>query len=629
MSAALLGAIIGSQFSVPANCDLADPANRGVWLHHPVIGDPSFDRFIPHRGNPIYTGLPPWEWPVNGFLFRDPATDLMYCCVSMYPVGYWPAGPTRLLRSVDGGETWEDAGLVLEGNEAAFDRGGATCDATIVMDGDGCHAAYGWATPDNTDGGLAYAFADRPEGPWLRDAAPIHAESAQPVLPPRYKRVYAGTLIRRASDWLVLAAMSTPGNAGGMWALICMTAPEASGPYSSPRFIRRPQDAIWLPQPIEFGAAFVCDSVVYAMLSSVAANRTYQLVLSAPLEQAHEPDAWSVEQDGSAFHWEGTEHDAHGIWGQAYSGFVDDAGMLRVMYPARNSRGAGTVNLASRPWAQPHGQGFWVSAPNAPSLALALRSWSDVSLKLEARSSGPWRLVWNHRAPLGPDRSSADAVISPATLTDMAYVRFAEGSWSVAAVAADGTERQLGSGPLRSSRPVASVELRQRSGRVRIAFNRRLVWEGELGESVGALGLMAERGTALRVERLLVTPPGEPAARFLLPLEGLIGTGADAAAWEHRTEGFLYGTGYAGPTGALAKWSFVGTLARLWLPRGPEYGVCQIRVDGRRRGRLDLGSRQPEPSAPVWAVRLPEGRHAIQLECVSGLMPVDCLEVWP
>ena len=259
--------------------DLAEARYREVWLSHPAIGDPSYDALARFARNPIYQGSPPYEWPVNGSLFKDPRSGNLYCYVSLYPKGYWPAGPTRLLRSRDAGGTWEDLGLILQGDKDGFDgdgaKSGATCDATVVADEDGYHMAYGWAKPDNRDGGIAYAFARSPEGPWIRDPKPVHAESAQPLIPPGYKRAYASALVRRAHDWLILASMSTPGNAGGTWAFIGMTAPQARGPYTAPIFLRSPQEGYWQPQPIEFFPAFVHEGYVYAPLTSIAANRGY------------------------------------------------------------------------------------------------------------------------------------------------------------------------------------------------------------------------------------------------------------------------------------------------------------------------------------------------------------------
>ena len=45
-----------------------------LWLHHPVLGDPSFDTFQRAACNPIHSGYPRFEWPVNEI--KDKLTTL-------------------------------------------------------------------------------------------------------------------------------------------------------------------------------------------------------------------------------------------------------------------------------------------------------------------------------------------------------------------------------------------------------------------------------------------------------------------------------------------------------------------------------------------------------------------------
>ncbi len=52
--------------------DFAMSAQADAWLRHGVLGDPSFDSFERRPGNPIVRGKPPFNWPVNGFLFENP-----------------------------------------------------------------------------------------------------------------------------------------------------------------------------------------------------------------------------------------------------------------------------------------------------------------------------------------------------------------------------------------------------------------------------------------------------------------------------------------------------------------------------------------------------------------------------
>ena len=63
--------------------DLAKSRHRDQWLHHPVVGDPSWDSFQREPGNPLYVGKEPYLWPVNGFLFRDSPTGRWYVYISL------------------------------------------------------------------------------------------------------------------------------------------------------------------------------------------------------------------------------------------------------------------------------------------------------------------------------------------------------------------------------------------------------------------------------------------------------------------------------------------------------------------------------------------------------------------
>jgi len=602
-----LGILLQADAATPGVLDLADPANRDRWLSHPVIGEPSFDTFERDPGNPLWTGQPPYEWPVNGFLFRDPRSGRIYCYVSLYPRGYWPAGPAKAFRSVDDGRTWEDLGLVLTGDKDSFDgdgaEAGATLDPTVVADDDGYHMIYGWATPDNSDGGLAYAHSPTPEGPFVRDPQPIHAESRQPILAPGYKRVYAGTLVKRAHDWLVVADMSTPGNGGGMWAFICMTAPEACGPYSPPKMLRQPQDGRWQPQPTEFFPAFVHEGYVYAPFTSVAANRGYQVLLRAPVEHAHEPEAWETYEAGSLFHWEGPPSEAHGIWGQSFTGFVDPDGAYRVMFTSRNSEDRGTVNFARRPWKRPLTHGFRVSAPDAPSLALALVDATDFGLDVDIATTAPWALVWNVTGALGPDRPTAGAAMSPLTLRGATMLRL------------DGATQQR-------------VRLRQRGASYRVSVDGTEVDSGTVRQAGGGVGILAEAGCSARVDRMVLS--GRVASRFwtLTALEGLIGTGDVGTRWKPPSEGFRLGEGYEGDfDGARAKWNFEGRGVRIWSPRGPDFGAARVLLDGTLMAEVSLRADEPRPSSVVWqSGDLPPGPHALSLVRVSGALPLDCVE---
>lgn len=617
--------------------DLASPEYRHLWLSHPVIGDASYDAFQRLPGNPIFRGAPPYEWPVNGALFQDPVSGNLYAYISEYPRGYWPAGPCRALRSCDDGASWEDLGLVLSGSPTMFDgdgqRAGATLDVSVVYDGGLYHMLYGWAKPDNSDGGIAYAWAERPEGPFTRALEPIHAESRQPFLLGLYKRVYACSLVKRKRDWLILADMSTPRNAGGTWAVVAFTGPRAEGPYEGPHLLLYPQSRAFLPCPVEAYGNWVDGDFVYLPATSVAANRSFQVVFRAKVEEAHRPEAWEVYQCGSAWHDEPVEHEAKGIWGQTFCGFVDGSRNLRVLFPSKDSHDLGTINLAVRPLDRPYRQGFVLSAPNGPSMTIIRRNFAEFSLEAHLSSNGAKRLICNHNAPLGPDRPmGADGHPHPLSLASCLEFSLRAQGWALTRITAGGVRQVLaeGAAPCSAEMEVDVLRVAQRAGELVLGANGRELWHGSVGDASGSVGFVADGGTILRVEHLFISTLGEPCGKWLLATEAIMGSGSVGETWVHEEgEHFRYGFGFSTTQdGATAKWNYHGRGFRLWGPRGPALGVGSLYIDGLYLGDVVQRAETDQRSRPLFEAHdLPLGFHAVSWVCKEGRICCDSLEV--
>ena len=159
--------------------DFARAQYRQAWLHHPAVGDPSWDTFAREPGNPIYTGREPYLWPVNGFLFRDPPSGRWYAYIGLYPRGYFPlnGGGCLVLGEKPGGG-WEELGWALKGNPTMFDGNGkepgGLPDVSVVHADGRYHMIYDWCDPQNLRGGLGYAWSDKPQGPFHRAKQPAH-----------------------------------------------------------------------------------------------------------------------------------------------------------------------------------------------------------------------------------------------------------------------------------------------------------------------------------------------------------------------------------------------------------------------------------------------------------------------
>ena len=193
-----------------------------------------------------------------------------------------------------------------------------TPDVSVVFANGRYHMVYDWGQVNfNADGGLAYAWADKPEGPWHRATQPITLNSTLTHLLGRYQRTYAATLVRRKNDWMIVAMLD---NAPYSWALFAMTAPEPQGPYSERKLVRNVEAGYFHPPLMEFYPAFADGDWVYATATSVARNRNFQIMFRAPLERAMDPKAWEIFRHGSVWHSEDVPNEAYGIWGQTFSG---------------------------------------------------------------------------------------------------------------------------------------------------------------------------------------------------------------------------------------------------------------------------------------------------------------------
>ncbi len=633
----LIGSLIATlgASQVGMGKDYADARYVDQWLRHPVYGDPSFDAFERLPGNPIHRGRPPFEWPVNSFLFPDPVSGNFYAYVGDYCEGYG-ARPSRCLlyRSSDDAQTWTNLGVVLQGDPNLFDKGGHTPDVSVVYDGGRYHMVYDWGEVNfNAEGGLAYAWAERPEGPWHRAPQPITRNTSLPALLGRYQRTYAGTLIRRRHDWLITAMMDY---APTGWALFVMTAPRPEGPWSERRLVRHVERDYYHPPLMEFFPAFAHGGFVYAPATSVALNRNFNVLFRAPIERAADPDAWEIFRHGSLWHSEDSENETYGLWGQTFSGQIDNSGRLWALFNSRDAHGMGTVNLARRRWSQPlRRHGFVLTAHKGPSITFLRQTSRDFRLDVSLEVRGTARIFWNYHGALGPNLPQSDATLHPLVQRSCQVLEISSEGWKILSLDNHGAARTIASSP-EVSPSLRHVTLAiEGKGAARLWSEGRELWSGSTGVPVaehdpGALGIWVEKNSHLRVEQFKLTGKTVPAHIDYFGLEALLGAGEPLKKWrELRSTEFRHGLGLVSKeTEPRVKWNVTGRRMILWSPRGPDFGEAEIRVDGRPAERVNLHAETAAPSAPIWmSRRLPGDLHAVVWQALSGALPVDCLEV--
>ncbi len=615
--------------------DFARARHADTWLRHPVYGDPSFDAFEREPGNPIHRGAAPFEWPVNGFLFHDPISGHHYVYVGDYTQGYG-GRPSRcvLYRSTDGAQTWTNLGVVLQGDAALFDKGGHTPDVSVVFEAGRYHMVYDWGELDfNAEGGLAYAWAEKPEGPWQRAPQPITRNTTLPKLLGRYQRTYAATLIRRSHDWLILGMMDAAPNA---WALFTMTAPRPEGPWSERRLVRHVESDEFHPPLMEFFPAFTHAGFVYAPATSVALNRNFNALFLAPLEHATEPGAWNIARHGSLWHSEDVEHESYGLWGQTFSGCVEADGTLRAMFNSRDAHGFGTVNLAHRPWLQPlREHGFVLSGHQGPSFTCLRQTFRQFTLNATLHLRGTASVIWDYRGALGPNLPQADATLHPLARTRFQAVQLSPAGWQVIRVDEQGRATTLAAG-VSTNHPTWQLNLeRSADGRVTLRSEGKELWVSppdakSAREEPGAIGLWVEPHTHLSVDEFRIDGKPLSAKINYLGLEALLGAGEKLDDWQEQSgPEFHYGTGLvAKQLQARVKWNVTGRRLTLWSPRGPDFGEAEIRVDGQRATVVNLYAKKLEPTQPVWtSKKLSSQFHGVVWQARTGRLPVDCLQV--
>ncbi len=651
-NARLLGGMVAVLYCLQGgsmeSTDFAAGAWKDAWLRHPVLGDASFDTFSHAAENPVVRGAPPYEWPVNGFLFQDPVSNNWYLYVGHYCAGYAirPEAPSycHVYRSADRGQRWEPIGPIFTKEPHVFEGEVSPLshwpDISIVHAEGRYHLCYDWSTENTTwenaanppaeaNSGAGYAWADRPEGPFHRALKPIATTRHQSLILGKYRRIYASSIIRRENDWLVLTLTDSGPFFG--WALLGMTAEKPEGPYSEPKLLLHPEVDRYHPPLLEFFPAFTHEGYIYAPATSVAANRNYQGIFRVLKEQAMDPAAWELWQAGSAWHAETVEHEYAGIWGQTFSGFVTE-GVFNVMFPSRDSHGNGTINLASRPWDTPYrDQGFVISGHEGPSLGLLKKGGPVEKLNVELALQGTVTLLWNYMAPLGPDRPSSGASLHPLTQTRFSGLELTGSGWKLLETGTTDTPKTIAQGN-REGREPMTVELAWKSPvSAELVMDGKAVWSGALPQGPGGLGLLAAAHSHARVNRFEATGALPPLRVFWLYTEALLDAAQNRANWdEHKDDSaFRFGVGAVSKKpGLQVKWNIEGNGFVVWAPRGPKYGTAEVFVDGVQKGMLDYSSQTSLDSAPIFTLGNLSGvRHAVRIQSTGGCLPVDCLEV--
>ncbi|MBO4298482.1 MAG: hypothetical protein J5998_06760, partial [Clostridia bacterium] len=505
--------------------DYAKMANMERWLRHPAMGDPSFDTFR-KIGATVHKSDYPYEWAVNGSLFID-RDGVWYLYAGLYPDRYMDrpncVSHFELYRSADKGQTWEWLGRRLD-DKYMFDgvaEPSSSCPDVVLFYDErrGKYLlTYDWGTDNSTwevahnyaasdaDAGAAVAWADSPAGPFQRIPQTVFRNSRLHGKYGRFDRFYATTVIPRKSDYLALILCDTGPNYA--WGLAGSTAATPEDGFGEPVMLLNADLPTYYPAPMEFYPAFVVGDTVYAPATSGCANRKYQVLFAAKLEEAHLPSAWRLAQDGSLWHARPLMDERHGLFGQTINGMVDDRGNFTVMYASKDERNCGTLSVASRRWDEPFSDGFTVSGHAAPSVTLLRDAYKTFTLDAEFALHGGFAdFLFDFNGKIGPDRPASDCAPNGDSLTKYTALRVSGRIWSLVR-----NDRLILTG--RAGDAIHSVRLERGKDALRAWANGERLFDAEMpaAETGAPVGLRTDRFTVLNVSRFEVAGDSEPAS---------------------------------------------------------------------------------------------------------------------
>jgi hypothetical protein len=628
--------------------DYAKTENMGAWLRHPVLGDPSFDTFE-KLGETVHRSTPPYEWAVNGSLFRDPADGAWYYFAGLYGEGYQSTPENRsdfkIYKSTDGGVSWQDLGrgfpdgFRFDGYAIAAD---GHPDTVMTYDPETklYWLAYDWGTNEsswenahnptdkNQGSGGALAYAESPAGPFTRLPSPIFDNADINKKIGRFSRAYATTVLKRENDWIAFVLCDS--NQYYSWGLVCMTALAPEGPWSEPAVLLSVDRPEYYPAPVEFHPCFAVGGTVYAPATSVARNRNYQTMHAAPLERAHDPAAWALTGDGNAWHARPLPDEHYGIWGQTYHGFVHD-GMFTAMYPSRDEKGFGTLSVAQRPWDRPHSDGFTFSGHEGKSVSPLLRGYRDFALDAEFSLSGTIELVFDYHGVLGPDHPSSGACPNDESLSDYKALRISEeGNYALVSIAANGKEWVLAKGEFDFRQPgTVRTLLRVKDGTAQFEVNGTCGQASGMEIKGGPLALVAHEFSIMACTKFRAAGEVLQSSLRYNAYDALLGAGQNLNDWTSAAKDLrrLSVSAVIGSGNVYGKWNVTCDGFALYAPKGPGLGKARVMVDGETEAVIDLYSRKTLPSAPVYTCDLDAGQHSVAVYPESGGIVLDVLEV--
>ncbi len=623
--------------------DFALLNTRNNWSHHFAYGSPSWDTFERFPNNPVYQGRNGMEWPVNGFLFSDPVSKNWYLYIGEYRRNYAIIRDSTaknfncaIYKSTDRGKSWNKSGDLFPLNFSCYDSLHIQAPDVMVIYADGkYHLIFDWVSnkaswQEMGESGIGYAVAERPEGPYRVSSEPLKINTqyrSHPILN-KYWRMYAPMLVKRKNDWVMLYMMDTAPPRS--WALAASTAKKPEGPYSEPLLVRNVERKTSYPPLMEYFPAFERSGYLYFPATSVATNRNFQLISRVKTEDVTNPDKWEIFSNGSFWHPTSAENEYAGIWGQTFTGFVDDADSLVVMFPSKNKQNFGTINLAKTSWDHLfRNRGFAFSAGEGGSFTYLKQGINLGDLKMDFNISGTMRIVWDFHKPVDI-RDTWGNFSFDRSAGEYKEIEVSESGWKVNLII-NKTIQTVDSGKILNLNKTENfLHLGKERGLLSLSMNNQKLWSGRLPERAGVTGIMLDPHSHLLTSRFEIRGKATQGRLAYGYYEALLNAGNQDNEWEFKEDSlFRNGKGAISKgNSAFAKWNFEGNGVEIYLPKGPMFGTVAVAVDRQPEVNINLKNDKLLKSTVVFKSKtLKRGNHSVYLKTIDGPLPLDCIEV--
>lgn len=585
------------------------------------------------------------EWPVNGFLFSDPMSGNWYLYIGEYKENYKVDQDTSsqdfncvIYKSADRGKTWNKIGDLFPANLLCYDSIKIQAPDVMVSYSSGkYHMVFDWVSNhfnwNNAKlSGIGYAVADRPEGPYVVSKEPvkINTQYKQKPLLNRYWRMYAPMIVRRKNDWL-LACMMDTSPAPSSWVLAVSTASQPEGPYSNTEIMLNVEKKTNYPPLMEYFPAFTKDGYIYFPATSVSINRNYQSIYRVKTEDATYADKYKLFSAGSLWHSLNVENEYAGIWGQTFTGFIDNNDSIYVMFPSKDKNNYGTINLAGASWKQlQRPRGFNLSAIEGNSFSY-IKNPADVErIDMKFKLDGTMHLIWDFHSPLDILNSWGKFSLEH---NDAVYkeIEINNTGWKIKIFESGKYTRTVDSGKMAIPKVTKNnLSLKKANGKYILSINNEKCWEGALQNNPGIVGLSLDSHSYLYADRFGVY--GRRAKGFVTYgfYRALVDAGNQDSDWVFKKDtNFLYGKGVISKKdSSFVKWNYDGKGFELFSPKGPLFGTINIYLDGKLLKNVSLKNPFEIKSSAIFEFSERKiKRHAVFIESLDGLLPVNCVNI--